>query len=125
MSALPFAVTVVTIRAIIQAAGPAAAPTPPMQPSQTTAAVVDAIKSSTTQAVTLGELARTCDAALDRDKTAIRDIEQRITEARNQVTTLQRARADANAHLAAARGQQPAAGDAARAASAAQTQMNT
>lgn len=67
------------------------------------AAAVEAISKAATGAVALGEIARTCEAQLDRDRTAIRDIQKRTTDAANQKLIFEKALAEARAQMTAAR----------------------
>lgn len=106
------------------ATGPSV-PTPAQAASTLPADIADSIKQVVTKVTALGERARVCEARLNDDMTSLRDIQSREADTKNKIVEFQKNQADANAHAVAARGQNPALGDAQRAALLAKTEITT
>jgi methyl-accepting chemotaxis protein len=85
---------------------------------------VDAVTKAATRAVALGEIGRTCDAQLDRDRTAIRDIQKRTADAANEKIGFETEVQDARTRVTAARGINPAANEARTAFNAATAKVS-
>jgi hypothetical protein len=100
------------------AKGPAAGPAPaPAQVTSTLPAeTADSIKQAVTKVTALGERARVCQARFNDDSASLRDIQSRQVDTRNKIEEFGKIGADARARATAARGQNPAFGDAQRAA---------
>jgi chromosome segregation ATPase len=98
---------------------------PRASPTSLPADIADTIKKAVTQVAVFGEQGRLCETRRSNDLSQIRDLDGRVTEAKNKVVSLQKAEMDANARAIAARNQrdQAAIGEAQRAVTAAQTEL--